>query len=82
MRTIANLLTSLIVAVWIGVIAIVAIQNFTPVSLRFLAFESIQLPLGIVLAFGVGVGLIGGAIAPVLWQLASSQQTLAGDDEF
>lgn len=82
MRTIANLLTSLIVAVWIGVIAIVAIQNFTPVSLRFLAFESIQLPLGIVLAFGVGVGLIGGAIAPLLWQLASSQQTLAGDDEF
>ncbi len=74
MKTIANLLTSLILAAWIGAIAILAIQNFTPVSLKFLAFESIQLPVGIVLAFSVGLGVIGGAIAPVLWQLAGGQR--------
>ncbi len=74
MKTIANLLTSLILAAWIGAIAILAIQNFTPVSLKFLAFESIQLPVGIVLAFSVGIGVIGGAIAPVLWQLAGGQR--------
>jgi uncharacterized integral membrane protein len=74
MKTIANLLTSLILAGWIGASAILAIQNFTPVSLKFLAFESIQLPVGIVLAFSVGIGVIGGAIAPVLWQLAGGQR--------
>ena len=74
MKTVANLLTSLILAGWIGAIAILAIQNFTPVSLKFLAFESIQLPVGIVLAFSVGIGVFGGAIAPVLWQLAGGQR--------
>ncbi len=74
MKTLANLLTSLILAAWIGAIAILAIQNFTLVSLKFLAFESIQLPVGIVLAFSVGIGVIGGAIAPVLWQLAGEQR--------
>lgn len=74
MKTIANLLTSLILASWIGAIAILAIQNFTPVSLKFLAFESIQLPVGIVLAFSAGVGIIGAAITPVVWQLSGRQQ--------
>jgi len=73
MKNFANLVTSLIVAGWIGVIAILSIQNITPISLKFLNFETIQLPVGIVLAFSVGLGLIGGAIAPVLWQLAGRQ---------
>lgn len=73
MKTFANLLTSVIVAGWIGAIAIVSIQNITPVSVKFLSFETIQLPVGIVLAFSVGLGVIGGAIAPVLWQLAGRQ---------
>jgi uncharacterized integral membrane protein len=69
MKVFTNLLTSLIVAGWIGAIAILSIQNITPVSLRFLSFESIQLPAGLVLAFSVGIGLIAGAIAPILLQL-------------
>lgn len=80
MRAIANLLTSLIVAAWIGAIAVLSIQNITPVSLRFITFESIQLPLGIVLAFSVGVGLVGGAITPVLLS-GSGQQRVQYDDE-
>lgn len=74
MKTIANFLTSLILAGWLTAIAILSIQNITPVSLKFLNFETIQLPMGIVLAFSVGAGAIAGAIGPVLWQLAGGQQ--------
>ena len=82
MKTFANLLSSIIVAGWISAIAILSVQNFTPISLRFLSFETIQLPLGIVLAFSVGVGVIGGVIAPVLWQLAGRQQLPYEDDDY
>jgi uncharacterized integral membrane protein len=81
MKTITNLLTSLILAGWIGAIAILSIQNFTPVSVKFLAFESIQLPIGIVLAFSAGIGLIGGALVPALWQLAGQQQVQYEDED-
>lgn len=74
MKTIANLLTSIILAAWIGAIAILSIQNITLVSLKFLALETIQIPMGIVLAFSVGIGLLGGAIAPAFWQLAGGQR--------
>lgn len=74
MRTIANLLTSSILAGWIAVIAIFSIQNITPISVNFLGFETIKIPIGLVLAFSVGIGAIGGAILPVLWQLTSRQR--------
>jgi len=81
MKTLANLLTSIVVAVWVVAIAILSVQNATPVSLRFLNFESIQMPVGFVLAFSAGVGIIAMALIQPLWSLASSQSKNDLDDE-
>ncbi|MFM6190548.1 MAG: DUF1049 domain-containing protein [Planktothrix sp.] len=56
------IITSFIVAFWISAIAILAVQNATPISLKFLFLESIQLPIGVILAFSVVVGLLGAAL--------------------
>jgi putative membrane protein len=63
MKFLANLLAALLIAHWIGTIAIFSIQNITEVSLKFLTFESISLPVGVLLSFCVGIGLVIGVIA-------------------
>ena len=78
MKALAILLTSLLVATWFGAIAILAIQNFSPVTLRFLGFQSIEIPVGLVLAFSVALGLVGTAIAQPILGLSSLQRE---DDE-
>lgn len=85
MNSFTNLFTSLIIAIWIAAIAILSVQNFESVSLSFLGWESIKLPMGLVLAFSVSIGLIFGAIAPWWWQLSSGRrerQRLEEDLEF
>ncbi|MBD2020867.1 DUF1049 domain-containing protein [Leptolyngbya sp. FACHB-36] len=78
MKILATVLTSLLVAFWIGVISIIVIQNFTPVALKFLVFQSIDIPVGIVLAFSVGAGIVGTAIVqPLLVDVSSGTE----DDE-
>jgi len=62
MKTISNFLTSLIIASWIGGIAIFSMQNIQPISLKFLWFESIQLTTGLVFSLSIGIGLILGSI--------------------
>lgn len=42
-------------------IAILSVQNATPVSLQFLTFRSVALPLGLWLGFGLAVGMVGTA---------------------
>ncbi|MEA5502973.1 LapA family protein [Halotia wernerae UHCC 0503] len=74
MKTLAPFLTSLVVAIWVVVIAIISVQNATPISLKFLTFQSIQIPVGLVLAFSAVVGLIGMAVLQPLWGLAGSRQ--------
>ena len=76
MKTLPTLLTSMLLAAWMSLAAIIAIQNFSSVSLKFLTFQSIEIPVGVLLVFGVGIGSIGTAIAPLL--LSSSQ---TNDDE-
>ena len=55
-------LTSLIIAAWIGAIALLSVQNATPVTLRFHTFESVQIPLGLVITFAAALGMVGMAL--------------------
>lgn len=74
MLTLAQLLTSIVLAGWVVAIAILSVQNAQAVSLKFFGFESIPLPVGLMLAFWVGAGIIGMALIQSLWSLASSQR--------
>ncbi|MBW4615722.1 MAG: LapA family protein [Desmonostoc vinosum HA7617-LM4] len=85
MKTIANLLISVVLAIWVVAIAIISVQNATPVSLKFLTFQSVQIPVGLVLAFSAGAGVIGMALLQPLWSLAGSGRNnsrLEDDAEF
>lgn len=74
-----NLLFSLLLTAWIVAIAILAIQNATPVSLTFLTLQSIQLPVGVVLAFSVVLGLLGTAVLQLFWGLTASSADTVED---
>lgn len=65
MRSLANLMSAVIVVMWISAIALVSIQNITSVSLKFFTFSTIPLPFGILLAFCVSIGILLGAIIPI-----------------
>jgi uncharacterized integral membrane protein len=67
--------TPLILAFWVCAIALIAIQNATPITLNFLILHSIQMPLGLVLAFSVALGLVGMAIVLPLLQIRPTART-------
>jgi hypothetical protein len=70
MSVILPILINLLLAIWIGAIALVSVQNATPVALKFIMFESIQIPVGVILAFCGILGLILGSLVKPLWQLS------------
>ena len=82
LKILANVLILLIIAIWVVAIALISVQNATPVSLQFLVFQSIQIPLGLMLAFAVAVGLLGTAVLQPLWGLGESQYRVDEDAEF
>lgn len=82
MRTTANLVISLAVAFWVIAIAIISLKNVTPVSLKFLTFESIQLPFFLVIAFSVGVGIVLTALIQPLWGISGSRRRSYRADDF
>lgn len=67
MKFIANLISSLIMAGSIGAIAIFSIQNIQPVALQFFSLRSIELPVGVLLAFCLGAGMILGSFIPAIF---------------
>jgi uncharacterized integral membrane protein len=73
MKTIPLLALSFLLAFLVSAIGILSVQNATPVSLNFIWFQSIQMPVGVVLAISLSAGLIGGAILQPLWILSASQ---------
>lgn len=67
MKAIASLFASVLMAAWIAAIAIFSIQNIQDVSLKFIIFQSINFPLGVLLAFCAGLGMILGSLLPLLF---------------
>ncbi|MEN9517651.1 MAG: hypothetical protein RLZZ381_239 [Cyanobacteriota bacterium] len=67
MKSFTSLLSSLILAILVLAIAIFSIQNIQAVSLKFLTFESITIPVGVLLAFCSALGIILGALIPILF---------------
>ena len=60
-----NQIISLIIGFWLILVAVFSIQNITLVSLQFLIFKSIQIPVGVLLSFCLAGGfLLGGLISP------------------
>jgi uncharacterized integral membrane protein len=66
MKVIINLISSSFLAGWIITMAVFSIQNINPVVLRFFTWESLKLPIGVLLAFCVGLGLVLGSLLPLL----------------
>ncbi|MEC4812158.1 MAG: DUF1049 domain-containing protein [Scytonema sp. PMC 1069.18] len=85
MKTLTNIVISIVVALWVIGIAIISVQNAESISLRFLTFRSIQIPFGLVLSFCAAVGIVGMALLNPLWGLAASEQRdreTENDNEF
>jgi uncharacterized integral membrane protein len=77
----AKFFIPLIVAFWISAIALISVQNATPVSFQFLGFQSVQIPLGLVIAFSAALGMVGMTFGLPLWQITRSSQRSREDFE-
>ena len=74
----AKLLITIVPAVWIALIAIISVQNATPVSVKFITFRSIEIPLGVAIGFlrHRGDDWRSGALSPVGRDVAIAIMTL------
>ena len=68
MKHFTYLVTTIIIAFWLSLIAIFSIQNITDISLKFLVFKSIKLPIGVLLSFCIGGGMVLGSLGIILWK--------------
>jgi uncharacterized integral membrane protein len=48
-------------------VAIFAAQNTGLITVQFIALQSVQLPLGLVMSLAVGLGVVTVAVASLLW---------------
>ncbi|MCS6812254.1 MAG: lipopolysaccharide assembly protein LapA domain-containing protein [Cyanobacteria bacterium] len=70
----ARILLAFIVAAWVSGIAILSVQNATLVSVQFLTLRSVQMPVGILLAFCVAIGAIVMAVLQVIWNFLTREE--------
>lgn len=75
MKTIPLLAISFLVAILASAIGIISVQNATPVSLNFIFFKSVQVPVGLVLAMSMSAGLIVAALLQPLWNISDSRNS-------
>jgi uncharacterized integral membrane protein len=57
-----RVLLAVIPAIWVVATAIIAVQNATPVSIRLLNLQSIDIPFGVLLAFFAAGGMLATAL--------------------
>ena len=75
MKSFTSLLSSLILAILVVAIAIFSIQNIQDVSLKFLTFESITFPVGVLLALCSAIGIILGALIQILFSRRKTRRS-------
>jgi len=64
MQRLGIIIACLILAMAMVFIAVLSIQNITAISLQFLGFRLVEIPLGVLLTVSFSLGLILGAIIP------------------
>lgn len=74
MQLLISLVMSVVLALGVAAIAILSVQNATPVSLHFLNLTSIQMPVGVALTFCCALGIIGGALTYPLRGIGKGRQ--------
>jgi hypothetical protein len=90
MKSLGILLIALIVAGWIVAIAIFSIQNVFVttdsatnqlISIRFLGYQTVEMPLGVALAFCLAAGIVGTAILIPIWNSLGDRPRRYSDDD-
>jgi uncharacterized integral membrane protein len=66
-----KVLAFLIIGLTILGAALFSVQNAVAVSIQFLSWRSIQLPLGFILSLGFAAGLLLAIILPLAWRFAA-----------
>jgi uncharacterized integral membrane protein len=61
----------LLVALMVMGAALVSVQNAASISIRFLGWRSIELPVGVVLSAGFAVGLLLTVGLPLVWRFGT-----------
>ena len=75
MNIFTNFLTTLILATGLSAFVVFSIQNVTPTSLKFLLFESIQVPISVLLTFCFAFGLLLSAFLPLFWKRSPKRRS-------
>ncbi len=66
MKPFIHLIATLVVAFWVGAVALISVQNATPVSLQLFSMQMVAIPFGLLLALVAAIGMLGTALLYVL----------------
>ncbi|MBD1910396.1 MULTISPECIES: lipopolysaccharide assembly protein LapA domain-containing protein [unclassified Leptolyngbya] len=75
-----NFVVSSLTAIWVSAIALLSVQNATPVTLRLLGFQMVPIPIGLLMGFSASAGLVGTAVLTA--GSRSAARSLDRDDDF